>query len=483
MNCPKCGAPQNSKKMVCDTCGTDLTVYRKIIRLSNLYYNKGLEKAKVHDLCGAIEDLRRSLEFNKRNTDARNLLGLVLFETGEVVQALSEWVISKNLQPHENEAEELIKKIQDNPVELDTINQAIKKYNQALAALREYDDRRNDDMAILQLRKAVSMHKKFLRALQLLSLLYIKNGEYDKALKCLNSAKEIDVSNPITLRYLAHVDEETNTPDKRGKQEKKEKEISSDKTGGKNQKFFGLSGSYREEKPSIMPFVNLIIGVFIGIAVVVYLILPTKEAKIRAEYDSQKVDYSAEISAKTAAITQHEKTIASLKRQIEDLEEELAKVPTEPEVIRVGAEEYNELFEIWHEYEIFEDSDYSDDDLVNFALKLVKVDESNMENEYARQILENMRSEIYPLASRKVYRSGRDAFDNGNYAEAAEKLEATVEFSPTNDAAMYYLGKSYQALKEYEKAVYYYRLMLEVCPNSTLKEYIPQRLRECGVTE
>ena len=183
MNCPKCGAPVPSKKMFCDTCGTDLTVYRKIIRLSNIYYNKGLEKAKVHNLCGAVEDLKRSLEFNKRNTEARNLFGLVLFEMGEVVQALSEWVISKNLQPHENEAEELIKKIQDNPVELDNINQAIKKYNQALEALREYDDSRNDDMAILQLRKAVSMHGRFLRALQLLGLLLIKNGEYEKALK------------------------------------------------------------------------------------------------------------------------------------------------------------------------------------------------------------------------------------------------------------------------------------------------------------
>ena len=338
-------------------------------------------------------------------------------------------------------------------------------------------------MAILQLRKAVSMHGRFLKALQLLGLLLIKNGEYDKALKYLNKAREIDVSNPITLRYISHIEEETNPDDKRSRQEKKDKETDQDRSSGKNQKFFGLQGSYREEKPSIMPFINLIIGVFIGIAVVFYLILPTKEAKIRAEYDSQKVDYSSDISAKTATITQQEKTIASLKRQIEDLEEELANVPTEPEVIRVGAEEYNELFEVWNEYETFKSSDYSDEELVNFAMRLVKVDESNMENEYANKILENMRSEVFPLASKKVYRSGRNAFDDGNYAEAAEKLEAAVEFTPTNDAAMYYLGKSYQALKEYEKAIYYYKLMLEVCPNSTLKDYIPQRLRECGATE
>ena len=36
-----------------------------------------------------------SLRYNKMNTNARNLLGLVYFEMGESVKALSEWVISK----------------------------------------------------------------------------------------------------------------------------------------------------------------------------------------------------------------------------------------------------------------------------------------------------------------------------------------------------------------------------------------------------
>ncbi len=34
---------------------------------------------------GAIESLKTSLKFNKLNIDARNLLGLIYFEMGEVV--------------------------------------------------------------------------------------------------------------------------------------------------------------------------------------------------------------------------------------------------------------------------------------------------------------------------------------------------------------------------------------------------------------
>ncbi len=484
MNCPKCGAPVPSKKTFCDSCGTDLTVYRRIIRFSNAYYNSGLEKARVRNLSGAIIDLKRSLEINKKNTDARNLLGLVYFECGEVVQALSEWVISKNLQPYENEADELLQKVQDNPVELDNLDQAIKKYNQALNSIKEYSDERNNDMAVLQLKKAVSMNGNFLKALQLLGLMLIRDGEYDKALKYLNKARQIDVSNPITLRYIAVIEEETYNPEKRGKNEKQDTELeNAAASASRTQKFFGLNGSYKEEKPNVMVFLNLLIGVLIGIAVVYYLVIPTKESKIRAEYDSQKVDYSAEISSKTATITQQEKTIAQQQREIDDLESQLANVNTEIEVVNIGTEAYNQLFEVWHGYLDLKSKDYSDDELVGVAMQLVAVDEGGIDNDYAVLILQNMRDEIYPLASRKVYKSGRDAFDKGNYTEASEKLEAAVVLTPDSDAAMYYLGKAYQAQNEYEKAIYYYKLMLDVCPNSTLKDYIPQRLRECGATE
>ena len=76
--------------------------YNKIIHFSNHYYNEGLEKASVRDLSGAAECLGKSLRFFKGNIKARNLLGLVYFEMGEIVQALREWVISVNFQSDEN---------------------------------------------------------------------------------------------------------------------------------------------------------------------------------------------------------------------------------------------------------------------------------------------------------------------------------------------------------------------------------------------
>ena len=49
----------------------------KLVYQSNYWYNDGLKKANIRDLSGAIVSLRRSLQYNRANIAARNLLGLV----------------------------------------------------------------------------------------------------------------------------------------------------------------------------------------------------------------------------------------------------------------------------------------------------------------------------------------------------------------------------------------------------------------------
>ena len=88
-------------------------------QISNSFYNLGLEKAQIRDLSGAAECLKKSLHFNKYQTDARNLLGLIYYEMGETAEALVQWVISSNLQPQKNRAVHYLHEIQDKPGRLE----------------------------------------------------------------------------------------------------------------------------------------------------------------------------------------------------------------------------------------------------------------------------------------------------------------------------------------------------------------------------
>ena len=150
-----------------------------IIRAANYHYNVGLSKAKIRDLSGAITSLQMSLKYNKRNTKARNLLGLVYFQMGETVSALSEWVISVLFQSKGNVARNYIKKVQNNQGQLQVINNTIQNYNLALKYLEEG----NGDLAIIELKKVVNLNPNYIRAYQLLGLLYIQHKQYSAARK------------------------------------------------------------------------------------------------------------------------------------------------------------------------------------------------------------------------------------------------------------------------------------------------------------
>ena len=109
---------------------------RKTRVIANSYYNMGLERARLRDLSGAAECLKKSLHFNKYQTDARNLLGLIYYEVGEVGDALVQWVISMNLQPQENRADYYLGEIQRKKGSLDTERHMIRRIWRSFSSSR-----------------------------------------------------------------------------------------------------------------------------------------------------------------------------------------------------------------------------------------------------------------------------------------------------------------------------------------------------------
>ncbi|MFR8181280.1 MAG: hypothetical protein ACLU80_16870 [Dorea sp.] len=123
----------------------------KLAYQSNYWYNDGLKRANIRDLTGAITSLKKSLQYNRDNIASRNLLGLVYYGRGDVVEALAEWV-SKQESPVRKRTLPIIilvrfRRIQD---ELDQINQAIKRYNQSTGLLLQRKWRRSGNVSSLR---------------------------------------------------------------------------------------------------------------------------------------------------------------------------------------------------------------------------------------------------------------------------------------------------------------------------------------------
>ena len=174
-------------------------------QIANSYYNLGLEKAQIRDLSGAAECLKKSLRFNKYQTDSRNLLGLIYYEMGEVADAIVQWVISLNLQPENNRCDYYLDEIQRKPGRLEVASQNVKKYNQALW----YAQTGSYDLAILQLVSAVEENDHYVKAQLLLALLCISQENYIRAGKALRRVLQIDRSNQKALWYMSVVKKNT----------------------------------------------------------------------------------------------------------------------------------------------------------------------------------------------------------------------------------------------------------------------------------
>jgi len=314
MICYQCGC-NLSEHDFCTSCGADVALYKKIIYISNRFYNEGLERASVRDLTGAITSLRQSLKFNKNNVEARNLLGLVYFETGEVVAALSEWVISKNLRPKKNIADDYIDMIQTNQNRLDIINQTIKKYNQALT----YCNQDSLDLAVIQLKKVLSLNPRFIRAHQLLALLYINNEEWEKAKRELMKCIDIDTNNIATLRYLKEVDEML-LPEEGVKNPPKKKHKSDDVIKYQSGNETIIQPVNVKEGRGVTSLLNLGIGIIIGVAIAVFLILPARVQTAKASIDEELRRVSEQSDGKSATIDELQLQINKLREKKKNLQ-------------------------------------------------------------------------------------------------------------------------------------------------------------------
>ena len=299
MNCINCGAFLTDTDLdYCPHCGANVLIQKKVDYLSKLYYNQGLEKASIRDLSGAISCLKQSLAYDKRNIRARNLLGLVYFETGEVVAALSEWVISKNIQKNRNLASEYIAKLQANQNKLDTINESIKKYNNALAMCREG----HEDMAAIRPKKILSQNPKLIKGYHLLALIQMKNQEWNKARRTLKKAARIDKTNTTTLRFLREVDEQTGVTTKI---EKKRKGL----FGNEKAENDNISGeivvrpSSYKERSRVSLFFTMVLGFAAGAAAFWLLVLPAVKQDIYREANQQIIQYSDSLSSQSVELT------------------------------------------------------------------------------------------------------------------------------------------------------------------------------------
>lgn len=347
--------------------------------------------------------------------------------------------------------------VQSNPTKLDMINQSVKRYNAALISAKSS----NEDLAIIQLKKVISLNPHFIRAHQLLAILYLKVNEKEKARKCLLKVSKIDVTNTITLAYLqeigiSQVSQAGSTSLKRDNSSDYNSTTSS---------IIPVS-SYKEDKPNIMAFINLILGVLIGVAVVYVLIIPTIRKNIEAEVKTTTIDYSEQLNTQSATIDSLEKEKITLQDVIDQQKKEIDGF----EIVEYDETIYDNLF--------LATKLYLEGEKAKSAEKLLEVKEDVLARPGTLDIFNFIKADIFPGLSTESYKVGYNLYSKSKYEDALVELQLAVDYDGTNVDALYFLGRTYQRLTENEKAKEYYNILVEDYSNTSRATEARARLNE-----
>lgn len=281
MNCFRCNTPLTQLDQ-CTGCKADVRVNKRILRYSNSWYNEALKCAKSRNLSGAKACLIKSLKYNKANISARNLLGLVYYETGHVVEALNEWNISQEMQPVVNPATRYLGEFSQDPHALEKVRQSVIKYNTAV----NFAMQNSEDLAVIQLNKALSMNNHMVDAYKLLGLIYIKRKEYVKARKVLRKAYQIDNGDKDVLAYSREA---------RKQYSKAVDEMNKQPLLFRVKHAVAVRGSklYSEFEDSKLKYtipkiLYVLVGILLGLGIAVFLILPHEKAVMEEEYRAKE---------------------------------------------------------------------------------------------------------------------------------------------------------------------------------------------------
>lgn len=287
---------------------------RRLEQISNGYYNLGLSLAKERNLSSALNALSISLGLNKKNTDARNLYGLIQFEMGEETKALISWVISININPINNPAQNYLQKLRNKSAYLEKSQDAISKYNKAISQIKTV----NYDMARITLKQAVDIRPHFVKAMLALALLDIREGKSSEAKKLLENVLAIDRFNAKAITYLEEMKPLTEKNARKeklsviGSPVKKEKPVENVNNG------MPVTEIYKNYS-GMFTAINVGIGLIVGACAMVFLYMPTMKVALNNAHNKEIVEISQQLNDVNLSIE-------TLKSENEGLNEQVNKL-------------------------------------------------------------------------------------------------------------------------------------------------------------
>jgi len=351
----------------------------------------------------------------------------------------------------------------------ENIAEAIKLFNRALDDVQF----KSEDMAIIALKKAISLHPVFYEAMNLLGVCYAMVGKEDAAREAFQKVIDADDSSIKAMEYLKKLlapneDYELNKsvpqrPPKRNKKTSRKSSLSASLSKGmmpEDNKFY---------------FIKYIVGVIVGVIItsVVWYMVPTGKAL----FTFNKVENINKDPELLEEISHLNERIERLESELRQRNDENLKIMDDFQIYKEWVTRLNEANKEYHDGNYIQSAD--------LLYRTMGIDVPEDLYEYYKTLWDVVRLE----AAEALYLEGNKIY-NGNknkepeiYKQALEKYEACISYIEDDKVSyqsnLYYqAGKAAARCNEKERAMELFELIINKYPNSSISSYATARLNE-----
>ena len=291
-------------------------------------------------------------------------------------------------------------------------------------------------MAIIQLKKVVAAHPTFLKAHQLLALLYLHTEQYAKARQILRRAHKMDTTNEITLSYMHELAQIRSQKVAKLKEDKNQ--TVSYNLG--NETIIQPASASLKDNAGVLTIVNILIGIAVGAAVIWFLIVPSVNQKKAGEANRNVTELSEQIASKDAQINALKKELEGYRSSSDEAESAIATAQS-------TQESYEKLMTVYNQYQ---GGNTSNADMLEGLLAVTP----DALGEQGKAIYGEISGDLFPKMCERLYAQAQSDMEGGSYGEAVTALESVIRMDEGYDEgkALKLLGDAYAGNGDAEKA-------------------------------
>lgn len=347
----------------------------------------------------------------------------------------------------------------------DNLKNSMQLYNKALEGFKT----KSEDIAVIELRKSISLNPDFHEAINLLGVYYASTGQNDKAKEVFERVISAERNSVIALDYLKSVDPGFKTSTSKlskvkvEKEEPKNTELKRKRQESPNPGTGSIFGAGINRKKNET---GKYVACFIAGALLVFLF------SIKFYWSPEAKDVNSDIDVVVDSTPEVKEDFEAKYNQLEknykDLEEKYTNAVKESDY-------YKKVTNLLEVEKTVNNKNYQT--AADQLLLMKNFQFSGIEKEKYEFLV----GETMVKAATALYNEGRVLYNQKKYVEAVEKFARAHTYSDNwtyASANLYYAGNCYKQINNYTKALITFNEVVEKYPSTSYARYSKNRINE-----